>query len=237
MRLALCLLLYLISLSACEPEAPAGAPAPDAASTSPAPAATLPPLPSSTPLPQPVFSQTPVSFKTIRGWKGTLKVSFNHLHTAANYSYREDFALSGPLEIIDQTTQGSFLSWPIPTGEKTWQAHLELSNELLDQQNPEAPIERRCRFSGLQSLDFGLSIKAGSYRLNGRFEGVQASCSQKGSDNAPSQPLPTMSLTENLRYWEFTEPLPAKGTTLSGTRVINLDDKNLVYSWELKPLN
>lgn len=222
---------------ACDPEVNAILPdALQSAAPTPTPLAPVFVTPSATPLPKPIFSQTPDYFKNIKGWQGSFKVGFSHEHQADKYRLTEQYQFVGDVKMLDQSTNGSFFSWPLPTNVQTLSGQMQVQNHLVDQQRPDFSIERSCRFTGNQDLDLGLVIRNGTYRLNGRLMSAEASCTQIGKDNPPGEVLPTLAFVEKMRYWEFTEPLPAKGSILSGSRTINLDEKNLVFIWELKPI-
>lgn len=236
-KLKYLLCMSLLLLCACDPEVNAILPdALQSAVPTPTPLAPVFVTPSATPLPQPVFSQTPAYFKNIKGWQGSFKVGFSHEHQADKYRLTEQYQFVGDVKMLDESTNGSFFSWPLPTNVKTLSGQMQVQNHLVDQQRPDFSIERSCRFTGSQDLDLGLLIRNGSYRLNGRLMSAEASCTQIGKDNPPAEVLPTLAFVEKMRYWEFTEPLPAKGSLLSGSRTINLDEKNLVFIWELKPI-
>ena len=235
-RIVLLSLLPGLLLTACEPGpleplAPLSSPSP-AQTAVPEPAPTPTPVPARTPVPQPVNTVTPEYFKGIHGWAGSLKVTVSHSHVAPKYSYQESYVADGVVRMLDEKTQGSFLSWPLPSLADNWQTKITAGSELKDSQNPDAVIERSCSYSGDKDMDMGLNISGGSYRLAGRLSGVSASC----RGGAPQQDLPTLALTTNQRYWEFSVPLPATGTNLVGSYTMELDGKQVNFSWDLNPL-
>ncbi|MEZ0372484.1 MAG: hypothetical protein ACAI44_25560 [Candidatus Sericytochromatia bacterium] len=229
-RIVLLSLLTGLLLTACElgPLEPLPSPSPSQTAVPEAPPAT--PVP--TPVPSPVLKATPAYLKGISGWAGSLKVSVSHSHKAPQYEYQESYVADGVVRMIDTSTQGSFLSWPLPSQDNNWQTHVNAGSQLKDSQNPDALIERSCSFSGGLDMDLGLSITGGSYRLAGRLNGVKASC----RGGAPEQVLPTLALTSNRRYWEFNQALPAKGTNLKGSHSMELDGKQVSFSWDLNPV-
>lgn len=216
-------------LAGCEPMTYEPLPSPSAAAASASPSSK--PTPTPTPLPAPVFSAIPDAYKNISGWTGSLKVTLEHSHSAPNYSYQESYSADGLVSIFDSSTQGSFYRWPLPSTGESWKADITASSLLDDGQNSQNVVHQSCRYTGKFNSDVSLSLIGGSYRLTGNLGAVDANC--EGSPN--QRQLPGLAIVANRRYWEFTYPLPAAGTRLSGSYSFVLDGKNLSFSWDLTP--
>lgn len=216
-------------LAGCEPMTYEPLPSPSALAASASPSSK--PAPAPTPLPAPVFSAIPEAYKNIAGWTGSLKVTLEHSHSAPNYSYQESYSADGLVSIFDASTQGSFYRWPVPSTGESWQADITASSLLDDGQNDQNVVHQSCRYSGKFNSDVSLSLIGGSYRLTGNLGAVTATC--EGSPN--QRQLPGLAIVDNRRYWEFSYPLPATGTRLTGSHRFVLDGKNLTFSWDLAP--
>lgn len=226
-------LTALILLAACEPAPPAQPEPVAVVSASPAPAASpaASAAPAPTPLPAPVHSQTPAAFKRVAVWTGTLSLRVTHSHSATAYSLQESYSASGRLRLQDQSgNEGGLLVWPLPSQTGNWQTNVSARSELSDSQNPAAAIQRSCSFAGTADMDASLRISGGRYRLSGVLSAVEARC-----NDGSTQVLPALALSDNRRFWDFSDNLPATGTTLAGTRELPLDGKLLSFSWELAP--